>query len=149
MLWVPPVIWWCFVKEKCPLPIARFMFGKPQTARRYRTQDAMAKSLARYQAFKPTTSRFWTIRAPCLTGVARQDLYRVGQHDDRCGDGEIIDGPARWKVSTMPIWNAYCPGSSVCSMRQNGACPSPRHSVTAFEIAAVAQNLLEETVIWA
>ena len=26
--------------------------------------------------FKPTTSRFWTIRAPCLTGVAARPISR-------------------------------------------------------------------------
>lgn len=92
--------------------------------------DAVEKSLARYQAFQADDIKIlddsralfdWCCRQ---TYIALANMMTVRRWR--------VSIPARWKVSTMPIWNAYCPGSSVCSMRQNGACPLPRHSATGF-----------------
>ena len=79
--------------------------------------DAVEKSLARYQAFQADDIKILDDSRALFDWCCRQTYIALAN---------------MMKVSTMPIWNAYCPGSSVCSMRQNGVCPLPRHSATGF-----------------
>lgn len=89
--------------------------------------DAVEKSLARYQAFQADDIKILDDSRALFDWCCRQTYIALAN----MMTGAAMAG-ARWKVSTMPIWNAYCPGSSVCSMRQNGACPLPRYSATGF-----------------
>lgn len=93
--------------------------------------DAVEKSLARYQAFQADDIKILDDSRALFDWCCRQTYIALANMMTGAAMARVSI-PARWKVSTMPIWNAYCPGSSVCSMRQNGACPLPRHSATGF-----------------
>ncbi len=92
--------------------------------------DAVEKSLARYQAFQADDIKILDDSRALFDWCCRQTYIALANMMTGAAMAGIDSCPV--EGSTMPIWNAYCPGSSVCSMRQNGACPLPRHSATGF-----------------
>ncbi len=93
--------------------------------------DAVEKSLARYQAFQADDIKILDDSRALFDWCCRQTYIALAN---------MMTGAAMAGIDSCPVEgfnyadmeNAYCPGSSVCSMRQNGACPLPRHSATGF-----------------
>lgn len=92
--------------------------------------DAVEKSLARYQAFQADDIKILDDSRALFDWCCRHTYIALANMMTGAAMAGIDSCPV--EGFTMPIWNAYCPGSSVCSMRQNGACPLPRHSATGF-----------------